>query len=1683
MLPSQKPFSSSSTVLTSNSSNELNSEVDFRDNPKKTEPLMNNDILTIVTQSNHETAFLRRMEQVVTELLQPRTTDSASPFADHLIRDLSIALFRKAPNSLLFHRDLSQLARMVHGCYQTINTFLTQNVAFTTSWHNDSNGCRLVAVLPDRPFIVQTLVSLYECFDLDIGVLLHPILKANPGDVQPSSDNGKTLLNPAIKSPLSVIYVECREQSPDSLQKLQAAVTASFSDVVACTSDYQSMRQRLAEVAQWFQNQGSQNSVGALSNNFPETQLHHELSALLGWLTGSLFLHLGAASWRVTGDNDENTAVRLDSHYAPLGILKQDNLTELSGNGMPPVESSENRTAECAGDIALFHLSGTPFATSRLRIWSRVQRLQRIVHLQFRTVDKHGPLYHSFIGLFTLAATGQPSTDIPLIRRKLSAVLSTEGASKGSHDFKFINRALDNMPKELALFLDDNDIRQFMNVALGVYSHGASQVAIHINRRTKRIDALVVIPKNAYSARTKDIIARHIEMRFGCSDGSGEIFIDHSADHQVRIYIHLPIEGDIVINKDLVASIEKELIAITQSWFDRLEDAAVRSFPYPSSHEILARFAGGEAFSADYQATYAPERCILDMRLLSNLDRAQSLNIEITGDRVDEENTRVIELSLYSHDSAIPINKALPLIENFGFEVHSNIIHQVVLNDGQELFIHRYSTTPQRAIASSPQFEETLNSAIFKDAFIAVVKGEMESDVLNHLVLSAGLPYKAIAMLRAYSGYLWQVIKYATRGSIYHALAKSPEHSSLLWLLFVTRFSPDINRQATETKENEIRQKYIENLRTIKNINQDRILRAVLSLISNTIRTNFYQERNVLAFKLHSRNLEILPNPKPLFEIYVRSIEFEGVHLRNGRTARGGIRWSERTEDYRQEILGLMKTQTIKNVLIVPTGAKGGFAVRYLPEDPNAMRAKVEQCYKDYIRALLSLTDNLVSGKIVSPERVIVHDDSDPYLVVAADKGTATFSDLANEIATSEFSFWLGDAFASGGSNGYDHKKYGITARGAFESVRRHFHDLQIDYVHEPFSAIGIGDMSGDVFGNGLLLSKKFKLIAAFNHAHIFIDPTPDCAASFEERKRLFKLPRSKWSDYNPALISQGGAVYERFDKEIVLSPEARVALGLTDQAPEKMTGEELIRFVLSAPVTLLWNGGIGTYVKASSETNADVNDGTNDQVRIDASALRVRIVGEGGNLGFTQLARIEFSKKGGRIITDAIDNSAGVDLSDHEVNLKLCLKPLVESGKLKQEERNQLLLDIVNEVTESVLEHNKNHSAIISLGLSRSLKSIHYFQSLIRELEKRSYIDRALEALPSAEELAERASRKEGLYMPELAVCMAAVKMWVTDQIVHSTLVKDPLLEGYLLGYFPVAIQQRFREEILNHPLRREIIATQVTNTLVDAIGITFLHRMCISHAVTPITVVKCALAAELLLQTKSLRDKIRVFDTPQKAQQYMKIRSELNSSVRIATSWLIGWHGHELPLDQMVEMYRPAYQELHSKATYLFSRKNAPVQVADIEQTYGVPLDPAEANHLLLTEHISSTLDLLTITRTSHKDAETVAASYFLIIEALRLGFLLGREEEIDTSNKWEHQVMVGAFDSIRKSISRIATSFLELTSLRGADAAIQFGNAIEASRSYQSHLSTIEEMQTEKPNAASLAVLARQLENFRL
>jgi glutamate dehydrogenase len=876
----------------------------------------------------------------------------------------------------------------------------------------------------------------------------------------------------------------------------------------------------------------------------------------------------------------------------------------------------------------------------------------------------------------------------------------------------------------------------------------------------------------------------------------------------------------------------------------------------------------------------------------------------------------------------------------------------------------------------------------------------------------------------------------------------------------------------------QIENEFLQLLTTVKEINKDRILRALLSLIKHTVRTNFYhRDGRALALKLDSENIDIIPQPRPKCELFIRSPQFEGTHLRADLVARGGIRWSERNDDYRTEVLGLMNTQRIKNVVIVPNGAKGGFAIRYLPKEPKEVFKVVEQCYREYIRSCLSVTDNRVGDKVVHPDGLVIYDRFDPYFVVAADKGTATFSDIANEIAVHEYSFWLGDAFASGGSKGYDHKLYGITARGAWECVRRHFHDLSIHYERDPFTVVGIGDMSGDVFGNGLLMSDKAKLIAAFNHKHIFIDPSPNPTASFNERKRLFDLPYSNWTDYNSLLISQGGGIFGRFDKEITLTPEIRAVLGLSEETPNVVNGEELIALILQAPCDLLWNGGIGTYIKETGESHGDVSDRHNDRVRINANQLRARVIGEGGNLGLTQRGRIEASMLGVALNTDAIDNSAGVDLSDHEVNLKILFAELIRDGKITTEQRDVLMLEIADEVTQQVLDHNRNHAVMLSLGVLRSRRSLSYVKSLLRFLSKLGYVTRRHLVLPDDAAIEERDRRRLGFTRPELAVCLASVKMWFKDILSASNLIQEPIFKRYLLDYFPTTLRHRFPKEILNHPLRDNIIATEVTSRLVDAVGFTFIHRMCENHSVSPLTVIKCSLAADEIVGFSEVRAALGRLDNSEKNELFLKSRRELSGCLRDITAWLIVRHGHDLSLESMVSQYRGSFLGCIEKGDEIFVGDNKALYEVRYDEFLQHKLEPSITRRIAIAPLMVNLLELIRISQRTGTSVSTVARVDAAVINQLSMGKYALVKDLPETKDKWEHQLILSAYDDIRRHLSYLTERLVGM----GMVAEEDVSERIRKNVNFDAVNSLVEEVTATTQSVAAVGVLAKHLRSI--
>jgi glutamate dehydrogenase len=904
---------------------------------------------------------------------------------------------------------------------------------------------------------------------------------------------------------------------------------------------------------------------------------------------------------------------------------------------------------------------------------------------------------------------------------------------------------------------------------------------------------------------------------------------------------------------------------------------------------------------------------------------------------------------------------------------------------------------------------------LFEDAFARVFRGEVENDDFNRLVLLAALSAEEVVVLRAYAKYLKQIGFAAAQATIAATLAAHPRIARMLVALFRLRFDPQArDEQGAAAQVNALNQA----LDKVSNLSEDRVLRQLLALIQATLRTNYWRtgvgasgapgpRRPFLSFKLDSQKVPGLPEPRPLYEIWVYSPRFEGIHLRGGKVARGGLRWSDRPDDFRTEVLGLVKAQMVKNTVIVPVGSKGGFVLKKAPpaSDREAFMKEGVACYQDYLRGLLDLTDNLVGGNAVPPPQVVRIDGDDPYLVVAADKGTATFSDYANAISA-EYGHWLGDAFASGGSQGYDHKEMGITARGAWESVKRHFRELGLDTQSTDFTVIGIGDMSGDVFGNGMLLSKHIRLVAAFDHRHVFIDPEPDPQASFAERERLFKLPRSSWADYDRGLLSAGGGIWARSEKSVAISPQARRVLAIE---AESLTPAELITAILKAPVDLLYNGGIGTYVKAAGESHADVGDRANDAVRIDGGALRCRVVAEGGNLGFTQRGRIEAALNGVKINTDAIDNSAGVDTSDHEVNIKILLGIAQGDGELTEKQRNTLLPQMTEQVAALVLRDNYFQTQALSIGGRLARRQLDDQARFIRFLEKKGELHRAIEFLPSDEEMADRKARGLGLTSPEQAVLLAYSKMWLNDELIASDLPEDPWIATALERYFPTQLKEKFAAYIPRHPLRREIIATHVLNSMVNRVGPTFIHRLGEITGATPPQVVRAYLASREVFGLVPLWQQIEALDNvvPDEIQAEMVVT--LRALVARATTWFLRSRRLFEPTQQQVARFAPAVQALraHREAGAPESPRASRWTAAGVPPALAVQVDGAEG--------LFHALDIAEIAEASQKPLELTAQVHAGVGERLGLARMQQQIEQLPVESFWHSLAKIALSDDL--------------------------------------------------------------------
>ncbi len=1452
-------------------------------------------------------------------------------------------------------------------------------------------------VMGDCPFIIDSLHEYFRHLGARVRIMLHPVYR-----VTRDSDGKLKSFEQGIASERGESFVHAELELPateERVREIASEVSGVLREVRQATGDFGAMTSRALQICE----------------ETAATRELVEVREFLRWLVHGGFVFLGYRRYLVGPGSDGARKFTVEAG-SELGIMRDR-------------DESRFRSAGALDDIAparrkLF-FEGPPLVIAKTRAESHVHRRALMDSVTIRRTNPAGRVegFDHFVGLFTSKAYVEEAQHIPLLRAKLRDLLEAEGAVRDSHDYKQLIAAFNSFPKDELFRAPVAELREQLRVVLDVKSEAEVRLIIVSDQHRNNVIALVVMPREAFSADVRMKIQELLANRLGGS----LVYYYLALGEGYTARLHFCFQAD-PPKAALVRELETETARLARRWEDRLLEAALAKFGAARGRAIAARWMS--AFSAEYRATVPIPRALADIeRVESILAGGGAFSVECEPASAAHDSSS--ELRIIGLGEPPMLSDLMPTLQNFGVSVLSESAHEFMPEfEGKatRAYLQAFSVLgPGRQ-----PFAKMPGAAVLADAIAAVRAGLAEDDHLNSLVLATGLNWREVALLRAYLAAAFQMRLVPARPALMRVMLQYPELARTLYDLFAVRFDPDASAASPtppDEKFGELRAAYLAKLSAIDNIGDDRAARALLSMLEATVRTNYFRPMPspdpYIALKFESGKIAELPDTPPLYEIHVNSPRMEGCHLRAGKIARGGIRFSDRPDDYRTEILALMKTQTVKNAIIVPIGAKGGFVVKPRPGHTPDSSDGVE-AYRTLIVAMLDLTGNVVGSGIVHPERVKVLDTDGPYLVVAADKGTASFSDLANSLAI-ERGFWLGDAFASGGEHGYDHKKMGITARGAWESARRHLREMGLDPDRGvPITMVGIGDMSGDVFGNGLLQSRNLKLIAAFDHRHIFLDPDPDPAQSFAERKRLYELPRSQWSDYDPKLISSGGGVFRRGQKRIELSAEIRKALGCEAEA---LDGESLVRAILRAPVDMFYNGGIGTYVRASDETDAEVGDHANDACRITAQELRAKVVVEGGNLGFTQRARIEYALNGGRINTDAIDNSAGVDTSDHEVNLKILLAPPVARGALSFDERNLALAACGDEVAERVLRDNRDQVLMLSLEQVRSRAQTSTFRDHLQAIEERGLLRRHEEALPTREALRERRARFPGLTRPELAVLTAYTKIDLGMRLEQSALVEDPYLVGrFLVPYFPASIVSRFSAEIPSHRLRRELIATAAVNELVDLMGSIFVFSVVRDHGVDALDAVRAWIIAGDVLAIPEKTEALKRGAATMSAEAELSAFCALESACRSATVWALENCAVTTPIDASVSRFKPALDALMSNFETTLAageREYFEKLYRELRAAVGDGQLAHELARIAFAEHL---LDVLSLSFARGISAATAAEAYFGLSVHLDFALIEGALDSVASEDRWERRAAQELAAELRASRLALCRAVLE-------------------------------------------------------
>ncbi|WP_158969064.1 NAD-glutamate dehydrogenase [Paraglaciecola sp. L3A3] len=1431
-------------------------------------------------------------------------------------------------------------------------------------------------IVPDIPFLVDSVRMALNSQGITAHLLLHsPIGLIRDSDQRfMSFATASTDVKTLVKQTVFLIEVD-RQTSNKALENLSSELTSVVNDVFLAVQDWKLISKKLTSIIDEFDNNAKIISAAQKT----------QTKKFLTWLNDHNFTLMGYRSYSVIGIKGDYRWVA--DNKSSLGLMK---------NSQTDRQRVLSNIATSAREEAL---SVNPLMLTKTNSRSRVHRPAYLDYIGIKRFDDKGNVVGEdrFIGLYSASFYNSSAAQLPILKEKIDAIAKQSGFEPGSHGHKAFLNIIETYPRDELL---QGSVPELAQIILGIFQmqeRGISRLFVRKDVFGRFLSCMIFVPRERYNTQLRKDTQKLLQKSFS-SEQEVEFTTYFSESVYARTHYIVRVKNN---NAEYnVKEIERNIIELNKNWEDQLQATIRLNHGEAKGKKLEQKYIN--AFSSSYKESNLPSVALVDIDKLEQLDSEHTLDMLFYRPQEEGANSKVVKLKLFHKKEPIHLSAVLPMLENFGLRVIDESPYKISPSEGNVNWIMDFSMLHH----SSNDMDLAQAQSLFQTAFSQVWYGELEDDPFNRLVLAGGLTGRNVTILRSYAKYMRQIGSSFSRDYIANTLSNYPAIATKLTSLFIQKFNPTI--QANPKVEETILTDIKTQLDNVSNLDDDRIIRRYLDLILATLRTNFFQkdennqDKPYVSYKLYPELIPDMPLPKPKYEIFVYSPRIEGVHLRGGKVARGGLRWSDRQEDFRTEVLGLVKAQQVKNTVIVPVGAKGGFVCKKLPIDQgrDAFQTEGQECYKIFIRSLLDITDNIIDGKVVYPKDVVRLDDDDAYLVVAADKGTATFSDIANSISA-EFNFWLGDAFASGGSIGYDHKKMGITARGAWESVKRHFRELGKNCQTTEFTCVAIGDMAGDVFGNGMLLSKHTQLVCAFNHLHIFFDPSPDVKSSYKERKRLFANPSLGWADYDTSLISGGGGVFNRSAKSIHLSTEMKKCLSTKQQT---MTPNELIHHVLQMPIDLIWNGGIGTYVKSTKESHAQVGDRANDDVRVNGNQLQAKIIGEGGNLGTTQLGRIEYANNCGRINTDFIDNVGGVDCSDNEVNIKILLNSLVSAGDLTNKQRNNFLYEMTEEVGDLVIQDCYRQTESISISELGGVAQLKEQLRFIQALEKEGYLNRELEFIPNDDEISERLVKNKGLTRPELSVLIAYGKMVMKQQFNTPEITDNPYHGKLLINAFPKRLQTQFSAQMQNHPLRSEIIATKLTNNIINDMGMNYVFRIKEETGASVAEIANSYVAVKGIFAMEYLWTEVQSLDNQIPSEVQLNMLNVMRRTLRRASHWYLRHGNKNLDIKTSIDSYRASFNDLCKNIKqYLVEAEYQQLEASCATLVkQGVP--KKIAFKVASLSNMFSCMDLAQLAETEKRDIKLVSSLYFKLGSELELHWFLEQIDKQTVNNHWQ-------------------------------------------------------------------------------